>query len=617
MRKFLIFKVVAAIILLTLSFSPAYPASFPRHKNPAQIQEETFFPLQLISLYGEVVRLQVVGKWDLASSELKKVFFTYIPEPLRYIFTRLNELIQVAGDKLKIVKEDIDSAEALLRQGEIEKAGKVLEKTWITLLKAKRDIDNLNSSVDELKGRIGAGAADRLRQEIAPLSRLADDYTNRIQNLYREVREGKRLESTFLEISVAEKKVMVGGSFEVYGRLEAEGGKVLAGRNVDIFLEGKIVSRALTGKNGEFKAKVDLPFLYKRYVQVLASFIPQGKDREKFYSSTSNRILLEPVFYAPLIEVSYEEPVYPVLPFRLEGKLTLEGLPLVEYPVKIKAGQRIIQVRSDSQGRFQTRLSLPAGAGRVFPLSVFTPPRGAIAPASLIINIPVTYKVPSMVLDLPLIAAPPFPLELKGEVELKGDVMKGAMVRVVTEKKDVTTTVKGKSFKVKFNIPLLRFSGWERINVFLRPREAWILSLDREEKVLVINPFTLLPIFSLLAIFIGITRKKEKKVREIEGVEKKEEKVAAEEITAGEKEIAEPVRIYLQATDLVAHITGIHQALSHTIREYLELVRGRLEEKEKDFEFISFVAEKFLYAPGGVSEEEVKEVEKRFDRLVS
>jgi len=46
-------------------------------------------------------------------------------------------------------------------------------------------------------------------------------------------------------------------------------------------------------------------------------------------------------------------------------------------------------------------------------------------------------------------------------------------------------------------------------------------------------------------------------------------------------------------------------------------VRGRLEEKEKDFEFISFVAEKFLYAPGGVSEEEVKEVEKRFDRLVS
>jgi len=135
--------------------------------------------------------------------------------------------------------------------------------------------------------------------------------------------------------------------------------------------------------------------------------------------------------------------------------------------------------------------------------------------------------------------------------------MKGAMVRVVTEKKDVTTTVKGKSFKVKFNIPLLRFSGWERINVFLRPREAWILSLDREEKVLVINPFTLLPIFSLLAIFIGITRKKEKKVREIEGVEKKEEKVAAEEITAGEKEIAEPVRIYLQATDLVAHILPV------------------------------------------------------------
>jgi len=86
--------------LLGAFFSSGFAQDFPRHKNPAEIKEEAFFPLQLIAFYAEVVRLQLEGKWDMASSKLKKILAGYLPESVRYIFSHFNELIKAAGDKL-------------------------------------------------------------------------------------------------------------------------------------------------------------------------------------------------------------------------------------------------------------------------------------------------------------------------------------------------------------------------------------------------------------------------------------------------------------------------------------------------------------------------------------
>ena len=109
----------------------------------------------------------------------------------------------------------------------------------MTLLKAERDINNLSLSVDELRGKIGAGIAEKLREKIAPLNKLAKKYKDKIQNLYQQARQEKRLKHTYLKIFVLEKKVVVGDSFEISGKLETEGKQVLEGRKVNIFLENK------------------------------------------------------------------------------------------------------------------------------------------------------------------------------------------------------------------------------------------------------------------------------------------------------------------------------------------------------------------------------------------
>jgi len=595
---------------------------FPRHRNPLEIREESFLPAALIALYAKVVALQVSGEWDLASSQLKRSLLSYIPEPLRYIFTRFNELIQTVGDKLKKVKEDIDACEALLKQGQIDETGEVLEGAWETLLEAERILADLDSAVDELRGKIGAGAAQKLREEIAPLAELAEEYKRKIEELYREVKEGKRREATFLEISLAERKVVLGDSLEIWGSLQREKGKPLPERKVDILLEEEKILEVATGEDGKFKGRIDFPSLYKKEVRVLAFFVPQGEDEEKYYGCTSNEVLIKPIFHTPIIKATYQGPVYPVLPFKVQGELMLEGEPLRDYPVRIKVEEKIIEVSSDEAGKFEAELSLPSGVGRTFPLRIFTPSRKIIGPASLIMNLPISYKLPSMMVEVPSVAAPFSPLEVKGEVDLEGGLMEKPIVRVITGGENITTVVEEKSFEVKINIPLASFSGWKEINLFLYPQEAWISSLNRREKVLLVNPLTLFPFLALLALFIGVSRRRKRGIEEAKGVlEEEKEGLPEKEEAPEEKEITKlrgtytPIRIYAEAVDWVSHLTGTEQAPGHTIKEYLELVKQPLGQRYADFDFISLVTERFLYRLMRVSEEELAEARKRLSRL--
>ncbi len=623
MKKMLILGAVVGLsFLFMLSFSSGYSADFPRHRNPLEIREESFLPAALIALYGKVVELQVSEEWDLADSQLKRTLLPYVSESLRYIFTRFNELIQTVGDKLKRMKKDIDSSEAYLSQGEIDEAGEVLEGAWETFLETERILADLDSAVDELRGGIGASAAEKLAEGIAPLAELAEEYKERIQDLYREVKEGERREATFLEIWVAERKVAVGDSLEISGILEGERGRLLVEKKVDILLEREKVLEVATGEDGKFRVRMDFPSLYKRDVRVLAIFLPQGEDEEKYYGDTSNEVLIEPIFHTAIIKATYQEPIYPVLAFKVQGELTMEDEPLRNYPVRIKVGEKIIEVSSDEEGKFEAELSLPSGLGKTFPLRIFTPSRKIIGPANLVINLPISYKVPSMLVELPSLAAPFSPLEVKGEVDLEDGLMERPTVRVITGKENVTSVAEEKNFQVKVNIPLVSFSGWKEINLFLYPQEAWISSLNQREKVLVVNPLTLFPFFVLFALFIGVSRRRKRGIEKVKGaLEEVKEELPEEEETHEEKEIAKlrgtytPIRIYAEAVDWVSHITGTRQAPGHTIEEYLELIKESLGQRYADFEVISLVTEIFLYRLTRVSEQELAEARRRLSRL--
>ncbi|MCD6406883.1 hypothetical protein J7L81_03315 [Candidatus Aerophobetes bacterium] len=613
--------IVTGLFILSLFFSPGFATNFPRHKDPAQIKEETFFPFQLITFYAEVVRLQLEEKWDMASSKLKKILASYLPESVRYIFSHLNELIKAVGDKLREVEEEINSAQSFLKRGEIEKAEDTLEKAWMTLLKAERDMDSLNSSIDELKGKIGANAAQKLKEEILPLEKLARECEEKIKNLYRKIEERKRLKFTHLEISVAEKKVTVGKSFKIFGKLEAEGKEALGKRWVDIFLEDKKIFRVMTDKDGKFKADIIFPFLYKKYVPVFASYIPEGDDKEKFCPSSSNKVILEPFFYTPEIKVSCSEPVYPVLPFRLKGKVLLKDTALANYPVSVEiASNNTVSFLTDNRGEFQANLFLPPDAGEIFPLKIFTPPQGMIAPASFTLNIRVSYKKPFMLVNLPRALVLPFPLKITGKVYLKEGAVDvdGAEVKVISGKKETKAFVQRGSFNLRLHFPLSRFSGWEKIEFFLYPQKAWISSLNREQKILVVNPLTFLPLLGLFVLFVRISRRKGRQIEEVEEIKVPEEEgegEVARRKSSRKKEMPTIARIYAEAVDFVAALTGVRQLPGHTIREYFYLVKDRLEKKKEDFEFISLIAERFLYSPKGISDTEQNKAERALERL--
>ena len=97
-------------------------------------------------------------------------------------------------------------------------------------------------------------------------------------------------------------------------------------------------------------------------------------------------------------------------------------------------------------------------------------------------------------------------------------------------------------------------------------------------------------------------------------VERKEE-VAPEEKVTEKKELTGLIKVYIEAVDLVVSFTGIKQTPAHTIREYLNLAKDKIEEKGEDFALISLITEKFLYASGGLAREEGRKAEEALERL--
>ncbi len=615
MKKKLIVGWLAGLFtLFILSFPSVYSAEFPRHKNPAQMKEESFFPIQLVSFYAEIVRLEVEGKWDLASLKLKKSPLTYVPENLRYTFNRLNELIEATGDKLEKIRENIELSEILIKQKEFKKAEEKLKQSWMLLLKAERDLKNLRSSLDELRRQVGEGIVKRLSEKLSPLEELVKSYKNKIQNLYRKVKE-KKLKITLLYIFVEDKKVKVGDSFKLWGSLKEGDGKALSGRKIDIFLEKQKILEVITNEKGEFKKVLKFPYLYQKKVELFAVFTPEGKDEKKFFPSLSNKILLEPIFYTPTFKITHDEPVYPVLPFKLRGKVLLKNAPLIDYPVIVKVGKMETITRTDKKGYFQSELSLPPDAEKTFSLNISVPPKNLVGPASLTLDVPVSQKLPSLEVNFPKLVVIPFPLEIEGKIYLKENFTKSFLLRIVGERVSVEESFINKNFKIKLNLPLLTFSGWENVTIFLYPKEPWVASVAKKERFLIINPLMFAPLFSLVFLFINVIYQREKEGNEKRKVEEKE-KVSFKKQHKKEKKLEGLVKVYTEAVNFVKSFTGIPQLPEHTIREYMNLAREKLREKKDDFEFISLLTEKFLYSKRMIKNEEIDEAEKRLIRLI-
>lgn len=605
----LLITIITALLfsLPSLAFEPKSP-QIPRHKNPDEITEEKIAPLEFFALYGTFMDLMTRQNWDLASSLLQEASSIYIPENLADIFDRFNESLPEIIQELRNTKNHLDIATILMAQARIDETDEEVKKALASLAKTGKDLKELDTLTKELAGAIGL-SPELIMKEGEKLKELVKNFYLTTLQLNEDIEEKNKLPSTFLEISAEEEELIVGSPLKIYGKL-TEANTALSGKDITLFLEEERASITSTEEDGSFTFIIDTPLLYKPTIKAYTAYLPQGEDAAKYAPSFSNALSLKLVYYLPLIEASYEEPAYPGLPFEIKGHLSLAYAPLKEYPLEVIGFNQRLELSTDEKGEFVTQLAPPPKTTlKKSIVKISTPPRGIIAPSSLTLAIPLTYKIPSVALDTPSIVFSAFSFSLQGKLTLDGQILKEPTIKVITGENEYSiSSLEGENFAAEATFPLSATTGWQNIIVSVTPWESWIASVTQENRVLVINPIMLIPFAAILTLLVGVSRKKKKKIRKAEeepqGVLTPQTTKKPE--TKKEKLLPDILRAYEEAVERVSKITDKMITPSQTTREYSEEVKKPLKEAYPSFKALSLMVEKFLYARGLEKDEENK-----------
>ena len=136
------FKAVLAFILLiaALMFSQSWALAefvYPPHEDPAVASEEMdayFF----LKHYTSILTLISTKDYADANKLIEQLRFVYIPEDLRYIIQRYNNLTSELTETLERLDKLLSNASALIYQYRLQEAHEKLSEASILLGKAER-----------------------------------------------------------------------------------------------------------------------------------------------------------------------------------------------------------------------------------------------------------------------------------------------------------------------------------------------------------------------------------------------------------------------------------------------------------------------------------------------
>jgi len=594
--------------LSSLSLSGSDP-SVPRHKDPAGIEEEKIPALQFLSLGGVAMEMLSSEKWDSAKAAINKFLLAHIPENLKYVHQRFQQLLQELIRELENGKTHIDKALQLSNQARMQETEEEIDEARMDLVKAERSLNHLDRAAAELARNLGVTPkffSDRLEK----IRELLREYLNSIREFEEKSQKQKELLPTILTISSPDKEVIVGSWFRMEGQLITKGGLVLPQKQVHFYLEDKSLFTVLTRQNGQFGGEYIFPPLYRPEVKVWASYLPEGEDLYYYAPSVSNILTFYPVYDTPVIKARTEEKIYPGFPFTVEGDLTLNDYPLPQYPIHIRAVGYQHSLITDEKGGFITRFTPPKEMLGKTTIRLFTLGKGRIGPSSANLAVTITRRILILKTSFPRMILAGIPFDLRGRIEFDYLLPKNLEVKIKVGKNNyhIFPDAEG-NFRLHTSFPFSTLNGWQYAMFSVIPEEAWIAPALERRKMLVINPLIPLP----LTVFLVLIVKRSSKRKETYEIIKREEpSITAEEVKSLQEKILPPIsRWYKEAVGIVSEFTKKESLPAQTVREYLKEVKPLLGEKYQSFERLSLITEKFLYA-SGYYEKEMEMAESAF-----
>lgn len=593
------------IIVLLLACAPvAVALQTIRHVDPAELSRESLLPSSFFTMYADIMAYIASENWNVSQINLEKASWIYLPSDLKYIASRFNQLLNETTTGLEDAKKEIDNATLLSEKGRVDEALTHLEKALYRLYSTNGTLEDVELTSVEI-GDILKANPFLLIQGVGDINELIDLYLNKVKQ-WMEVTQ------TTLSVGVNSTRIVLGDGLRVNGSLRTVDGDPLPSMNIDVYFDDELVGDTETSSNGSYEYMMQIPYVYKENASLYTSFPHQTGGLSPYAPSVSDTLTIQLIYYTPSLQVYTPEVGYPSLNLTIQGSLTLQGTPLVDFDIVIQGLDSVLYLKTGEGGGFSTNLTVPSNyqTGLTF-VRVKSQPKLIIGPSSAKKEVEVM-KLPMLLEeDFPVFAWAGMVLVLKGTVYGGGFPLSDSVITAtVGDWSSSVSSLDDGSFEAKIPIPLSATTSQHACSVSANPVEPWIQSSSMDSSVFVVNlSYLIFPLSA--AVFATVVMRRSKKPSPKVGGLPISETVTDPPISIIREGL---IGVYQSVVNLVIKHTGVSMRPSYTIREYLMLVKEKLGKLFAFFERLSLIAEKFLYSPR-VTGEEKAEADEAADKI--
>ena len=617
-------KVILAVTVLTavlLSQATALADyTYLPHEDPATAREE-MDAYSLLTYYTSILTFISSKNYGDASRLIEQLEFVHIPEDLKYIIQRYNNLTLELTKTLDNLDKLLNDASTLLYQYRLQEASEKLSEASILLGKAGillRDIEEATTTISDRLGVFAASAGSRvreaygrIREALQKLRELEEWYLNLLKNMKETALniEAERLKATEVTLRLNATEVHVGGCIEASGRLTSNG-ESLPNRRVALLLDGSPTLTATTGLDGAYHTVVKVPYKYVHTLTLKAFYTPMGDDLGVYLASESPPASITIIFYETKLETATPDTAYPGLPINVKCKVTSEdGTPLSGRRIKVLLDKNLlIEAETDIQGRCEANITIsPKIQAGQHTLTAIVEPHGIYAGASQDRELKVLKITPEIRIQAPSLLILPLGMYIEGEARSSLGPLEEATVTLELAGYSATVkTLRDGRFNTTMEVPLnLLLAGFQELKVAVEPAEPWHAPAQARIKVFIVNPAN---IGVASAAFISLGAVIYARLSKAKPGRKQIQKVAP---TLRETTFAPTLKpevrfegaggrileAYFKAMRIIEAKTGISMKPYTTLREFLSETKPMLNGAAEAFTDLTTLAEKTLYSP--------------------
>jgi hypothetical protein len=608
---------------------------YPPHEDPATA-ESALDASTFLTYYADILSLASSRDYENASRLIEQLKYVSVPEDLKYVIDRYNNLTL----ELTRVSDNLDTllneTSALLDQHRLDEASPILEEAGTLVTKADillRDIEEATGTLSERLGVFAApteskvrDAYDRLQGILKRLRELWEEYSRLLTSM-KEASQTQReeLKPTELSLRLNTTRIFVGGFVNASGTLRSNGEDML-NRTVVILLDEEPAATAITGSNGSYQVLVEMPYSYVQTMAIKALYTPIGDDVDVYLASLSPPISLDVVFYETKLETEAPDEAHPGLPITVTGKVTSEnGVPLSERTVKMLSnGDLLAEAETSIQGLFEIQATLsPQTPLGEWTLTTVVEPDGVYAGVSQDRTLNIV-KIPSQIgIHVPSLIILPAKMYVEGNASSALGPLQDATVTLqVGGKLTTVKTSENGEFNATIDMPLsLIFSGFQELTVNVEPAEPWHAPTQAEASIFVVNPTNIGFISAAFASMGAVLYTR------LSGAKRREKAAKVREAAPPPSEKSSPtifpskaevkfegvngriLRAYAKTLKIVERATAASMKPQMTLREFLWEAKPKLKSASESFADLTFLAERTLYSPYVLTENEAAEVE--------